>query len=194
MFRGINNLTLDAKGRLAMPARYRERMQEACRGQLVVTIDRDHCLLIYPLPTGKPWKSGWCACRASSTSPRIAAATARSRHRSGAGRPRPRAAAAGTARASPRWSATWCCSARTQIRALATSRLGMRAARRASRANKAQAAVCRTNSPGWCFERRVPGTPPAGVVAGSGGTGSRYSPTVYTWTAPSGAADTVATS
>lgn len=50
MFRGISNLTLDAKGRLAVPARYRERMQETCRGQLVVTIDRDHCLLIYPLP------------------------------------------------------------------------------------------------------------------------------------------------
>jgi len=50
MFRGISNLTLDAKGRLAVPARYRERMQEVCRGQLVVTIDRDHCLLIYPMP------------------------------------------------------------------------------------------------------------------------------------------------
>ena len=50
MFRGINNLTLDAKGRLAMPVRYRGRMQEVCRGQLVITIDRDHCLLIYPLP------------------------------------------------------------------------------------------------------------------------------------------------
>lgn len=54
MFRGINNLTLDAKGRLAVPARYRERIQETCRGQLVVTIDRDHCLLIYPLPE---WES-----------------------------------------------------------------------------------------------------------------------------------------
>jgi len=50
MFRGISNLTLDAKGRLAMPARYRERLAETCGGQLVVTIDRDHCLLIYPLP------------------------------------------------------------------------------------------------------------------------------------------------
>ncbi|MGE5625173.1 MAG: division/cell wall cluster transcriptional repressor MraZ [Bacillota bacterium] len=50
MFRGISNLTLDAKGRLAVPARYRDRIQEACQGRLVVTIDRDHCLLIYPLP------------------------------------------------------------------------------------------------------------------------------------------------
>jgi len=49
-FRGINNVTLDAKGRMAMPSRYRERLLEICGGRLVVTIDRDHCLLVYPLP------------------------------------------------------------------------------------------------------------------------------------------------
>jgi MraZ protein len=43
-------LTLDAKGRLAVPTRYRERLVERCDGQLVVTVDRDHCLLLYPLP------------------------------------------------------------------------------------------------------------------------------------------------
>ena len=50
MFRGANNLTLDVKGRLAMPTRYRERLQERCGGKLVVTVDRDQCLLIYPFP------------------------------------------------------------------------------------------------------------------------------------------------
>jgi MraZ protein len=50
MFRGANNLTLDVKGRLAMPTRYRERLAERCGGKLVVTIDRDQCLLIYPYP------------------------------------------------------------------------------------------------------------------------------------------------
>lgn len=50
MFRGLNRLNLDAKGRLAVPTRYRERIQERCASELVVTIDRDHCLLIYPLP------------------------------------------------------------------------------------------------------------------------------------------------
>ncbi|GAB6040199.1 division/cell wall cluster transcriptional repressor MraZ [Endothiovibrio diazotrophicus] len=50
MFRGVNPLNLDAKGRMAIPSRYRERIQEACDGQLVVTIDRDRCLLLYPLP------------------------------------------------------------------------------------------------------------------------------------------------
>lgn len=49
-FRGINNLTVDAKGRMAMPSRYRERLLESCGGRLVVTVDRDYCLLVYPLP------------------------------------------------------------------------------------------------------------------------------------------------
>ncbi|MGD8741792.1 MAG: division/cell wall cluster transcriptional repressor MraZ [Granulosicoccaceae bacterium] len=50
MFRGVNNISLDAKGRMAIPTRYRERLHERCDGQIVVTVDRDHCLLIYPLP------------------------------------------------------------------------------------------------------------------------------------------------
>lgn len=50
VFRGVNALTLDAKGRVAMPAKYRERLHAHCDGQLVVTVDRDHCLLVYPLP------------------------------------------------------------------------------------------------------------------------------------------------
>jgi MraZ protein len=46
---------LDAKGRIVLPARYRERLAEICQSQLVVTIDTDQpCLLIYPLPE---WES-----------------------------------------------------------------------------------------------------------------------------------------
>ena len=33
-----------------MPTRYRERLAERSQGRLVVTIDRDQCLLLYPLP------------------------------------------------------------------------------------------------------------------------------------------------
>ena len=33
-----------------MPTRYRERLLERCQGRLVVTVDRDQCLLVYPLP------------------------------------------------------------------------------------------------------------------------------------------------
>lgn len=50
MFRGASKVTLDAKGRLAIPMRYRERIAARADGHLVATVDRDHCLLIYPLP------------------------------------------------------------------------------------------------------------------------------------------------
>ncbi|MDH3842048.1 MAG: division/cell wall cluster transcriptional repressor MraZ [Chromatiales bacterium] len=50
MFRGANKVTLDAKGRMAIPTRYRERIADLCEGRLVVTVDRDYCLLLYPLP------------------------------------------------------------------------------------------------------------------------------------------------
>lgn len=50
MFRGVNALHLDAKGRLAVPTRYRDTLARHCDGNMVVTVDRDHCLLLYPLP------------------------------------------------------------------------------------------------------------------------------------------------
>lgn len=50
MFRGISPIALDAKGRMSMPTRYRTRLLEICQGQLVITIDPDYCLLLYPLP------------------------------------------------------------------------------------------------------------------------------------------------
>ena len=49
MFRGSTQLTLDAKGRMVMPTRYRDRLLERSGGRLVATVDRDHCLLLYPL-------------------------------------------------------------------------------------------------------------------------------------------------
>ena len=50
MFRGATKVTLDAKGRLAIPTRYRERIAARCEGQLVATVDKDYCLLLYPFP------------------------------------------------------------------------------------------------------------------------------------------------
>jgi MraZ protein len=50
MFRGANQLTIDAKGRMVMPTRYRDRLHEMCAGKLVVTVDQQQFLLIYPLP------------------------------------------------------------------------------------------------------------------------------------------------
>ena len=50
MFRGATKVTLDDKGRMVMPTRYREEIAELSQGHLVVTVDRDQCLLVYPLP------------------------------------------------------------------------------------------------------------------------------------------------
>ncbi len=50
MFRGATKVSLDDKGRMVMPTRYREQIAELAQGHLVVTVDRDQCLLIYPLP------------------------------------------------------------------------------------------------------------------------------------------------
>lgn len=51
MFRGVQHINMDAKGRLAMPARQREPLLSQCEGQVVVTIDtQSACLVVYPLP------------------------------------------------------------------------------------------------------------------------------------------------
>ncbi len=51
MFRGINGLNIDAKGRIVMPSRYRERLQLDSHGSVVLTIDtEERCLLLYPNP------------------------------------------------------------------------------------------------------------------------------------------------
>ena len=50
MFRGISNLNVDSKGRLAIPSRYRESVQLSSSGQMIVTVDHtDNCLLIYAM-------------------------------------------------------------------------------------------------------------------------------------------------
>ena len=50
MFRGINSVTLDPKGRMGLPARHRETVMVVSEGRIVVTIDmREACLLLYPL-------------------------------------------------------------------------------------------------------------------------------------------------
>ena len=50
MFRGASKITLDSKGRMAIPTRYRDEIVSRSAGSLVATIDRDPCLLLYPLP------------------------------------------------------------------------------------------------------------------------------------------------
>ncbi|CAA9890032.1 conserved hypothetical protein [Candidatus Methylobacter favarea] len=57
MFRGRRLVNLDDKGRLAIPTRYRDELQECCEGQMVVTVTvnercvgENGCLWLYPLP------------------------------------------------------------------------------------------------------------------------------------------------
>jgi MraZ protein len=51
VFVGVSTLNLDAKGRLAVPVKYREALAQCCASRVVVTInpdDRERCLLLYP--------------------------------------------------------------------------------------------------------------------------------------------------
>ncbi len=51
MFRGVNIINLDEKGRMVMPTRYRNHLRVNGSGELIVTIDtEERCLLLYPLP------------------------------------------------------------------------------------------------------------------------------------------------
>jgi len=54
VFRGVTALTLDSKGRLAVPAKFREVLQLRAGGKLVVTADSALCLLVYAAPDWEP--------------------------------------------------------------------------------------------------------------------------------------------
>ena len=50
MYRGINGINLDSKGRMALPTRYRDEGQQHNGQKLILTIDTDSpCLLLYPI-------------------------------------------------------------------------------------------------------------------------------------------------
>jgi MraZ protein len=49
MFLGNTTLNLDAKGRIAFPAKYRNTLAENCQSRVVITRNpRDNCLWLYP--------------------------------------------------------------------------------------------------------------------------------------------------
>lgn len=54
VFEGAAALSLDAKGRLAVPARHREALLSASEGSLVLTAHPQRCLLLYPQPEWLP--------------------------------------------------------------------------------------------------------------------------------------------
>ncbi len=48
MFRGISNIAVDAKGRVAIPKSHREPLIKVASGKLMLTVGPDSCLLVYP--------------------------------------------------------------------------------------------------------------------------------------------------
>ncbi len=49
MFRGLNKISFDTKGRISIPTKYREELLKISNKKLICTIDLDNCLLLYPL-------------------------------------------------------------------------------------------------------------------------------------------------
>jgi len=57
MFRGSDPINMDAKGRMAIPTRYRHLLSQLCDGNLVITIDmKSTCLTLSPLPEWKKFE------------------------------------------------------------------------------------------------------------------------------------------
>ncbi|MCX9157868.1 division/cell wall cluster transcriptional repressor MraZ [Niveibacterium sp. 24ML] len=54
MFQGAAALSLDAKGRLAIPSRHRDALTALSSGQMVITAHPHRCLLVYPVPAWEP--------------------------------------------------------------------------------------------------------------------------------------------
>lgn len=51
MFSSSQTVNLDAKGRMALPTRFREELATLCGGKVVVTAHQfDQCLVLYPAP------------------------------------------------------------------------------------------------------------------------------------------------
>jgi MraZ protein len=51
VFTGSNNVTMDSKGRMAIPAKTRDALVDCCGGRLVLTAHtEDRCILVYPEP------------------------------------------------------------------------------------------------------------------------------------------------
>ncbi len=54
MFQGPSAISLDAKGRMSIPARHRDALMLQCEGRVTLTKHPDGCLLFFPRPV---WES-----------------------------------------------------------------------------------------------------------------------------------------
>lgn len=50
VFQGASALSLDAKGRFAVPSRHRDALAALCAGNLTITRHPDGCLMVFPRP------------------------------------------------------------------------------------------------------------------------------------------------
>lgn len=50
VFQGTSSLSIDAKGRMTIPVRYRDVLMDSAAGRLTATKHPDGCLLIFPRP------------------------------------------------------------------------------------------------------------------------------------------------
>jgi MraZ protein len=89
-FQGATALSLDAKGRLAIPARHRDALMSLCGGNLVLTAHPHGCLLVYPLPDWEPIRAQVLAApsfdRTSAALKRLLVGNARDEEMDAAGR------------------------------------------------------------------------------------------------------------
>jgi MraZ protein len=56
IFQGASALSLDAKGRMAVPVRHRDVLQALCGGQLTITKNPDGCLMVFPRPAWETFR------------------------------------------------------------------------------------------------------------------------------------------
>ncbi|AWI55318.1 cell division/cell wall cluster transcriptional repressor MraZ [Aquabacterium olei] len=56
VFQGASALSLDAKGRMAVPARHRDALSALCSGQLTITKNPDGCLMVFPRPAWEAFR------------------------------------------------------------------------------------------------------------------------------------------
>ena len=56
MFQGASALTLDGKGRVAVPARHRDVLQATAAGQLTLTKHPQGCLMVFPRPAWEAFR------------------------------------------------------------------------------------------------------------------------------------------
>ena len=56
VFQGASALTLDGKGRIALPARHRDVLQVTSAGQLTLTKHPEGCLLVFPRPAWETFR------------------------------------------------------------------------------------------------------------------------------------------